>query len=145
MMPRTEQMPEQTAATPRSRKGELTRSRLLDAAKTVFENTGFLEARISDIAVTAGLSHGSFYHYFDSKEQIFREVAEAQESLLTAPIDAPEATTDERTEFDRIHLANRFYLQRYRGKWQDHGRHRGSLPLRRSRQRCSDAASEALR
>jgi AcrR family transcriptional regulator len=32
------------------------------AAKEIFENDGFLDARISDIAERAGLSHGSFYH-----------------------------------------------------------------------------------
>ena len=64
---------------PRSRKGERTRARLIDAAREVFERDGFLTARIADIASTAGLSQGSFYHYFESKEQIFREVAAAQE------------------------------------------------------------------
>src|SRR5579871_1270025 len=73
---------------PRSRKGAQTRARLLEAAKKVFERDGFLNARILDIAETAGLKHGSFYHYFDSKEQIFREVAEAQEERLTAPPDS---------------------------------------------------------
>jgi AcrR family transcriptional regulator len=97
---------------PRSRKGQATRVRLLDSAKQVFAETGFLEARISDIADGAGLSHGSFYHYFDSKEAIFREVAEAQEALLTAPPaeDEPPAPS----EYERIHRANRRYLQRYR-------------------------------
>jgi AcrR family transcriptional regulator len=82
----------------------------------VFEEMGFLEARITDIAERAGLSHGSYYHYFDSKEQIFREVAEAQEELLTASApagDDPDADAP-RSEFDRILLANRRYLQRYR-------------------------------
>ena len=60
---------------PRSRKGIETRARLVDAAKEVFERDGFLDARISDIAEKAGLSHGSFYHYFESKEEVFREVA----------------------------------------------------------------------
>lgn len=99
---------------PRSRKGAQTRARLLDAAKAVFEEAGFLEARISDIAVHAGLSHGSFYHYFDSKEQIFREVAEVQEALLTAP---PEDAADDDAGLDeiaRIRRANRRYLERYR-------------------------------
>ena len=103
-------------STPRSRKGAQTRARLLEAAKTVFEDTGFLEARISDIAEQAGLSHGSFYHYFDSKEQIFREVAEAQEGLLTAPAEvvADDADPSELTELERIRRANRLYLERYR-------------------------------
>ena len=64
---------------PRSRKGAETRARLLAAAKEIFEENGFLDARISDIAERAGLSHGSFYHYFDSKEEVFREVAESVE------------------------------------------------------------------
>src|SRR3954469_13700754 len=71
---------------PRSRKGVQTRARLVDAAKQIFEEHGFLEARISDIAERAGLSHGSFYHYFDSKEQVFREVAEEVLNRLAAPM-----------------------------------------------------------
>jgi AcrR family transcriptional regulator len=46
---------------PRSLKGARTRTRLLQAAKEIFEEDGFLEGRISDIAERAGLSHGSFY------------------------------------------------------------------------------------
>jgi AcrR family transcriptional regulator len=89
-----------------------TRARLVEAAKAVFEEDGFLDARISDIAERAALSHGSFYHYFESKEQIFREVAEAQEVALTAPGENDdEAPAD---ELDRIRRANRRYLQRYR-------------------------------
>ncbi len=105
--------PEPAAVAPRSRKGAQTRARLLDAAKQVFEGSGFLEARISDIAERAGLSHGSFYHYFDSKEQIFREVAETQEALLAAPAndDVDPASLSER---ERIFRANRLYLERYR-------------------------------
>jgi AcrR family transcriptional regulator len=97
---------------PRSRKGQATRVRLLESAKQVFAETGFLEARISDIADGAGLSHGSFYHYFESKEAIFREVAEAQEALLTAPPDEDEPRGN--SEYERIRRANRRYLQRYR-------------------------------
>ena len=68
---------------PRSRKGVQTRARIVEAAKLVFEDHGFLDARISDIAERAGLSHGSFYHYFDSKDEVFLEVAEAQEDRLS--------------------------------------------------------------
>ena len=100
---------------PRSRKGAQTRARLLEAAKHVFETSGFLEARITDIAEQAGLSHGSFYHYFDSNEQVFREVAETQEALLTqAPDDADEVDPTTLSERERILRANRLYLERYR-------------------------------
>jgi len=71
---------------PKSRRGLESRVRLVDAAKQVFEEDGFLDARISDITQRAGMSHGSFYYYFDSKEEIFREVAAAVEDELSAPL-----------------------------------------------------------
>ena len=100
---------------PRSRKGERTRARLLVAAKEVFEKSGFLNARVSDIAEKAGLSHGSFYHYFESKEEIFREVAEAVDDRLSAPmgdviLDRHSSATPE----ERIREAVRRHMQSYR-------------------------------
>lgn len=91
-----------------------TRARLLDAAKQVFERDGFLEARIVDIAETADIAPGSFYHYFDSKQEIFREVARAQEERLTAPPGELSAVSPDATPWERIRRANRLYLQRYR-------------------------------
>ena len=100
---------------PRSRKGVQTRARLLDAAKEIFEENGFLEARISDIAERAGLSHGAFYHYFDSKEQVFREIAEMLDDQLAEPMEsvifAPGSSADPR---ERLQTALRQHLERYR-------------------------------
>ncbi len=100
---------------PRSRKGAQTRARLLTAAKEIFEEDGFLDARISDIAERAGLSHGSFYHYFDSKEEIFREVAEAVDEQLSAPLGSVVLDPDsEATPQERIRAAIRLHLESYR-------------------------------
>jgi AcrR family transcriptional regulator len=100
---------------PRSRKGVETRGRLLDAAKQVFEETGFLDARISDIAERAGLSHGSFYHYFESKEEIFREVAARVDERLSAPLGAVILdATSHATPRERIHEGMRRYFDSYR-------------------------------
>jgi AcrR family transcriptional regulator len=50
------------------------------AARKVFARDGFVHARIADIADEAGVSHGSFYTYFESKQaalvEILSEVAE---------------------------------------------------------------------
>jgi AcrR family transcriptional regulator len=100
---------------PRSRKGVRTRARLLDAAKQIFEESGFLDARISDIAERAGLSHGSFYHYFDSKEQVFREVAESVDERLSEPMNSvvfPPPSSG--TPRDRLRAAIRQHLEAYR-------------------------------
>jgi AcrR family transcriptional regulator len=105
-----------TKPTPgQTRRGAKTRASLVSAAKEIFERDGFLEARITDISKRAGLSHGAFYHYFTSKEQLFREVAEIQEERLTAPQEDP-ALADSRDDspLERIRKANRRYLLRYR-------------------------------
>jgi AcrR family transcriptional regulator len=100
---------------PRSRKGEKTRARLLAAAKVVFERCGFLDARVSDIAEEAGLSHGSFYHYFDSKEEVFREVVEAVEEKLSAPLgNVILDPNSHATPRERISEAIRRHMEAYR-------------------------------
>ncbi len=100
---------------PRSRKGIETRARLLGAAKEVFERDGFLDARISDIAEKAGLSHGSFYHYFESKEEVFREVAAAVEERLREPLYSVILDSSSTAPpFQRIHEGIRRNLESYR-------------------------------
>jgi len=102
---------------PRSRKGVRTRARLLEAAKKTFEEHGFLDARIADIAEQAGMSHGSFYHYFDSKEQIFREVAEALDEQLSEPMESVVfATAAEVPARERLLTAMRRHLESYRAE-----------------------------
>jgi AcrR family transcriptional regulator len=98
-----------------SRKGALTRLRLLDAAKQVFEEDGFFDARITDITARAEVAHGTFYTYFSSKPEIFREVALAVDEELGAPLGAiilDRSSTA--TPRDRIREAIRLYLERYR-------------------------------
>lgn len=50
---------------------------LLDAALSEFFEKGFAAARLEDIATRAGVSKGTIYRYFDSKEDVF-------EALVTA-------------------------------------------------------------
>jgi AcrR family transcriptional regulator len=99
---------------PLSLKGARTRAHLVEAAKKVFERDGFLNARIVDIAETANRAPGSFYHYFDSKEEIFREVAAMQEQRLTAPPEYEHPRSPDESPTDRIRRSNRVYLERYR-------------------------------
>ena len=40
----------------------------------MFERDGFLDARITDITAAAGVAAGSFYTYFNSKEDVFAAV-----------------------------------------------------------------------
>jgi len=86
----------------------------LEAAKEIFEEDGFIEGRISDIAERAGLSHGSFYHYFDSKEEIFREVAASVEETLVEPLGGVILDPESRAApQDRLREALRRHLESY--------------------------------
>lgn len=99
---------------PRSSKGARTRERLVEAAKEIFEEHGFLEARITDISERAGQSHGSFYYYFDSKEEVFREVAATVDERLFAPMDEVIMAESRMAPMQRIREAMRRHFESYR-------------------------------
>jgi len=50
---------------------EVTRRKLLAAAKQIFAKNGFEAARLEDISAGAGYTRGAFYANFESKEDIF--------------------------------------------------------------------------
>ncbi|MET8128133.1 TetR/AcrR family transcriptional regulator [Streptomyces sp. NPDC005231] len=59
-----------------TRKGAATRARLIQAAQRVFSERGFLQSKITDITAAAGTANGTFYTYFDSKEQVLMAIAD---------------------------------------------------------------------
>ena len=65
-------MPDGDAKVPRTDRGRRTLAALLDAARVEFGERGFHDASIVSITGRAGVALGSFYNYFNSKEEIFR-------------------------------------------------------------------------
>lgn len=53
----------------KSRSGN-TRTRLLDAALTLFRQKGYTATRVEDLCQAVGVTKGSFFHYFASKEEL---------------------------------------------------------------------------
>src|ERR1044072_380059 len=51
---------------------------ILDAAFDVFGEQGFARTRLEEVAQRAGVSKGTLYLYFDSKETLFREMVRAK-------------------------------------------------------------------
>lgn len=60
------------------------RDRIVDAAAALFRERGFDGVAVADVMQRAGLTHGAFYGYFDSKEAL---AAEAAAHALTENID----------------------------------------------------------
>ena len=50
------------------------RAAILEAARNVFDARGYSPATVDEIAHKAGISKGSIYNYFSSKEDLFAEV-----------------------------------------------------------------------
>ncbi|MGF1456359.1 MAG: TetR/AcrR family transcriptional regulator [Alphaproteobacteria bacterium] len=85
---------------PKTRRGRVTRTRLLDAAAIEFGQCGFRDASINAITSRAGVAMGTFYVHFPSKEAVFRAVVEHMGRVTRAYIaervdDAPDRLTAE--------------------------------------------------
>ena len=57
---------------PRTARGERTLRKILDAARDEFGERGFSDSSIVGITQRAGVALGTFYTYFDSKEELFK-------------------------------------------------------------------------
>ena len=63
-----------SAKTPKTARGRRTRDKLLQAAEIEFGEKGFHAAAISGITYRAGVALGTFYTYYQSKEEIFQDL-----------------------------------------------------------------------
>lgn len=104
-------MPELLRDPPRTARGVRTRLALVHAARRIFERDGYLDARLTDITAEAKCSTGTFYTYFDNKEQIFAAVLEeAQQEMLHPRIDKVGHEDDPMAV---VGASNRAYFEAY--------------------------------
>jgi AcrR family transcriptional regulator len=90
-------------------RGKRTQAELLAAARAVFEEDGFIKARITDITARARVSTGTFYTHFTSKEDVFREtVRGAVGDMLAGSRMTPVAADD---PVQQIRAANQLFLE----------------------------------
>jgi AcrR family transcriptional regulator len=95
-----------------ARRRERTRTRLLEAAKTLFARQGVENTRINEITEEADVGFGSFYNHFDSKEAIVETVLTETISAQGAAIDALTAALEDPAEV--IAAAHRHFVRRAR-------------------------------
>ncbi|QYH36522.1 TetR/AcrR family transcriptional regulator [Salinibacterium sp. M195] len=63
-------------STPLTARGTRTKTKLIEAAETVFARYGYTDASVVRITEEAGVGQGTFYLYFSSKLEIFEELVE---------------------------------------------------------------------
>ncbi len=59
---------------------------ILNSAKTIFARYGFKKTTMDEIAQAARKGKSSIYHYFKSKEDIFKAIVEKESDVLSAAI-----------------------------------------------------------
>lgn len=99
-------------------RGKRTLARLLDAGGTVFSERGYHSARVDDIVKAAKTSHGTFYLYFSSKQDLFRAVAvDVASEMIDLARDLPALAPDSAATDDAL----RDWLDRFATLYQRHG------------------------
>lgn len=76
--------PEVMSPSRQQRRTEATRRALFTAARTVLRDHGYARATVAHIARAAGRAHGTFYLYFENKEDIYSQLLEDMWSDLKA-------------------------------------------------------------
>ena len=94
-------------------RGKNTRSAILAAARALFEERGYVDVSIEDIVTRLGVSRGTFYTYFSTKSDVFRELS----SQVRVEIDSAVSTRAEDANVGAIGAlmnSNRRYVEVYR-------------------------------
>lgn len=86
------------------------RTGILLAATRVFAKKGFTDAKISDVAKEAGLSHGLVYHYFANKDAVFKAILEDKVCRARTAMEEDESLAG--TSLDRMRGSIRRWLER---------------------------------
>jgi AcrR family transcriptional regulator len=90
---------------PRTERGRRTVRKLLEAAAQEFGERGYHEAAITGITMRAGVALGTFYTYFESKEELFRALVRDMSDAVRAHVAEAVAGAPDRLAAERIGLA----------------------------------------
>src|SRR5262245_58878166 len=104
---------------------ERRREQLLAAAATVFARRGYADADVQEVADACGVSKGTVYTYFPSKEELFLAAVDGVMRRMGEAVRAAFANVSD--PLDRLAVAIRAYLTYFR----DHPDHAELLIIER--------------
>jgi AcrR family transcriptional regulator len=88
------------------KEAELRRNEILDAAQHLFYSKGYDETSIQEIIDAVGIAKGTFYHHFESKQELLDNLIDRMFSHVLAPL---EVMVDEGTD-NAIEKLQKLYL-----------------------------------
>ena len=81
-----------------------TKARIFNAAKRILKKSGYEQLSIKNICEEAGVSNGSFYHHFKTKDDLLSYYVEEQPSINPDLLDLPSSKEEARETIVYVYL-----------------------------------------
>ena len=86
------------------RKSKETKERIFQAAKRILQKSGYEELSIKNICEEAGVSNGSFYHHFKTKDDLLSYYIEDQPSIDPDRLELPKNKENAKETIIHVYL-----------------------------------------
>ena len=97
--------------TKQQQKSRETKNKIFNAAKNILQEKGYEALSIKNICEEAGVSNGSFYHHFKTKDDLLSYYIEEQPSINPDLLDLPESPEEAKTAIIQVYLNYVHYCQ----------------------------------
>ena len=97
-------MEETTGLSKQQKKSMETKEKIFKAAKRILQRSGYETLSIKNICEEAGVSNGSFYHHFKTKDDLLSYYIEDQPSINPDFLDLPENAEDAKRTIIQVYL-----------------------------------------
>lgn len=97
-------MKEPVELSKQQRKSKETKEHIFQAAKRILQKSGYEELSIKNICEEAGVSNGSFYHHFKTKDDLLSYYIEDQPSIDPDRLELPKNKEDAKETIIHVYL-----------------------------------------
>lgn len=97
-------MVEKTELSRQQQKSKETKERIFRAAKKILQKNGYEELSIKNICEEAGVSNGSFYHHFKTKDDLLSYYIEDQPNINPDLLDLPKNADEAKIAIIHVYL-----------------------------------------
>ena len=92
-------------------KSKETKAKIIRAAKHILQKQGYEQLSIKNICEEAGVSNGSFYHHFKTKDDLLSYYIEEQPSINPDLLDMPRNAAEAKAAIIQVYLNYVHYCQ----------------------------------
>ncbi len=97
-------MSEQATLSRQQQKSKETKERIFQAAKRILQHSGYETLSIKNICEEAGVSNGSFYHHFKTKDDLLSYYIEDQPGMEPDLLEIPQNTEEAKAAIVSVYL-----------------------------------------